>query len=223
MSEKSAPEKPLRRDAEENRRRLLDAAAAVFAEFGLEATMDDVAERAGVGVGTAYRRFANKEELLDALFRERIGELDAIMDRAGSTDDPWQGVVSYLRDTVALTAGDRGLRELMLNPPEGLDFVDEARLRLGPKIDTLVARAHAAGSLRIGIESGDLVMVVLMLSTVADYRHDQAEPPWHRYFELVVNGLRADAGEPLPGVAPSAQEADELIKAAPQARRRKGA
>jgi AcrR family transcriptional regulator len=221
MSEKAAAEKPLRRDAEENRQRLLAAAGAVFAEHGLEATMDDVAARAGVGVGTAYRRFANREELLDALFRARIKELDEIMDRAAAASDPWQGILVYLRDTVALTAGDRGLRELMLSPPAGLDFVDDARLRLGPKIDELVARAHAAGQLRAGVESSDLVLVVLMLSAVADYRSDERDPPWHRYFELVVGGLNAEAGGPLPGVALTALEADELMKTQYQFRRRR--
>lgn len=221
MSEKAAADKPLRRDAEENRQRLLAAGAAVFAEHGLEATMDDVAERAGVGVGTAYRRFANREELLDALFRARIAELDEIMDRAAAAPDPWQGILVYLRDTVALTAGDRGLRELMLSPPAGLEFVDDARLRLGPKIDDLVARAHEAGQLRAGVESSDLVLAVLMLSTVADYRPDQPEPPWHRYFELVVGGLHAEAGGPLPGVALTAQETDELMKAQYRFRRRR--
>ncbi|MBS1679171.1 MAG: TetR/AcrR family transcriptional regulator [Actinobacteria bacterium] len=213
MTENAPTEKPLRRDAEENRRRLLAAAAEVFAEAGLDATLDEVAARAGVGVGTAYRRFANKEELLEALFRERVADLDAIMDRAAAAAEPWLGIVTYLEETIALTAGDRGLRELMLRPPQGLEFVDEARARLGPKIDELVERAHRAGALRAGVESSDLVMTVLMVSAVADYGQDRAEPPWRRFFALVVGGLRADAGGALPGAALSPAEADELLRA----------
>lgn len=222
MTKSEGTEKPLRRDAEENRRRLLAAATEVFAESGLDATLDEVAKRAGVGVGTAYRRFANKEELLDALFRERVADLDAIMDRAADAADPWLGIVTYLEETVALTAGDRGLRELMLSPPEGLEFVEEARARLGPKIDRLVERARAAGVLRAGIEASDLVMVVVMLSGVADYGNERPEPPWRRFFPLVVDGLRADAGEALPGAALSAAEADELLRASRAGLRRGG-
>lgn len=212
---KSAPtDKPLRRDAEENRRRLLAAAREVFAEQGLESTMDEVAERAGVGVGTAYRRFANKEELIDALFRERIGELAEIMERATAAEDPWRGIVSYLEETVALSAGDKGFRQLMLSSPYGRDFVDDARERLQPRIDALVARAHRAGSLRPGVESSDLVMIVLMLSQISDYRHDQEQPPWRRFLTLAIDGLKADAGGPLPGAALSPVEQGELLQGA---------
>ena len=69
------PERPLRKDAERNRQRILAAAAEVFTERGLEATLDDVARHAGVGVGTVYRRFPDKAALADALFEERIDAL----------------------------------------------------------------------------------------------------------------------------------------------------
>lgn len=212
MAAKDPATKPLRRDAEENRRRLLAAAKEVFAESGLDPTMDEIAARAGLGVGTAYRRFANKDELIAALFEQRIGELAVVMDRALAEEDPWRGVVSYLEGTVALTAGDRGFRELMLAPPAGIEFVDEARAQVGPQIDELVSRAHAAGRLRPGIEPTDLVSVVLMLAQVADYGHEREQPPWHRYLELFLGGIEADAGTPLPGTALSPAEQDQMLR-----------
>lgn len=212
MAAKKPVTKPLRRDAEENRQRLLAAAKEVFAESGLDPTMDEIAARAGLGVGTAYRRFANKDELIAALFRERIGELAGVMDRALSEEDPWQGVIAYLEGTVALTAGDRGFRELMLAPPAGLEFVDEARAQLGPQIDELVSRAQRAGRLRPGIETTDLVSVVLMLSQVSDYGNERKPPPWRRYLELFIGGIEADAGSPLPGAALSPAEQDEMLR-----------
>jgi AcrR family transcriptional regulator len=212
MSENAATEKPLRRDAEENRQRLLAAAREVFAEQGLEATMDDVANHAGVGVGTAYRRFANKEELIDALFRERVGELAEIAERALVSEDPWQGVVSYLEEAVALSAGDKGFKELILSPPLGRDFVDEARQRLEPQVDALVARAHRAKVLRPGIESTDLVMIILMLSQISFYRHDAKQPPWRRFLTLVVEGIGPQARGPLPGAALRPEEQGELLQ-----------
>ncbi|MDX6685079.1 MAG: hypothetical protein QOF86_1207, partial [Baekduia sp.] len=82
-------ERPLRKDAERNRQRILDAARALFAEEGLHATLDAVAARAGVGVGTVYRRFADKEALIDALFEERIDEVVEIAEAALAVEDPW--------------------------------------------------------------------------------------------------------------------------------------
>src|SRR5215218_6134927 len=78
----AARERPLRRDAERNRRRILEAAAEVFAERGLAVTMDDIADHAGVGVGTVYRRFPNKDLLIDALLEDRLAELVAMAERA---------------------------------------------------------------------------------------------------------------------------------------------
>ena len=206
------PARPLRRDAEENRRRLLEAAREVFAEAGFEATMDDVAARAGVGVGTAYRRFANKEELIGALFQDRIDELEAIIDRALAEEDPWQGVVSYLEGSIELQACDRGLKELVFSSQRHREFVEQARSRLKPRVDELVARAHAAGRLRPGIEATDLVVVQVMLGAVSDPA--VGEPAaWRRFLPVLLDGLAADRPDPLPGAALSLEQLDVVMEA----------
>jgi len=89
-------ERPLRRDAERNRQRILLAAAEVFTQRGLEATLDDVARQAGVGVGTVYRRFPDKESLVAELFADRIDAMVAVAEQALAAPDPWQALVSYL-------------------------------------------------------------------------------------------------------------------------------
>src|ERR1700709_1136769 len=81
--------RPLRKDAAENRERLLTAAAELFAERGLDVTLNDIAHHAGVGVGTAYRRFANKEEVIDALFEQRLQDVVAVAEEALSASDAW--------------------------------------------------------------------------------------------------------------------------------------
>src|SRR5580692_7177997 len=86
-----AGERPLRRDAERNRQRILAAAAAVFTERGLDATLDEVARAAGVGVGTVYRRFPDKETLVSELFRDRIDALVTVAEEACAAADPWHG------------------------------------------------------------------------------------------------------------------------------------
>src|ERR1700761_3739438 len=92
----SEPERPLRKDAERNRRRILRAASDVFTERGLEATLDDVAREAGVGVGTVYRRFPDKAALADALFEERIDALVELATQAHAADDPWEGLAGFM-------------------------------------------------------------------------------------------------------------------------------
>ena len=105
---------PLRKDAERNRRRILEAAGQVFAERGLEVTLDEIARHAGVGVGTVYRRFPDKEELIEALFDRAPRAAVAAADRALATPDSWEGLVGFLDDAFELQAADRGLKELVV-------------------------------------------------------------------------------------------------------------
>src|SRR5690242_16787206 len=96
VATRTPAEKPLRADAERNRQRLLDAARELFAERGLEVTLDDIAERAGVGVGTAYRRFASKDDLIDALFEQELAGIVEIADAAAAHEDAWEGLVYWM-------------------------------------------------------------------------------------------------------------------------------
>src|ERR687896_812852 len=97
---------PLRADAERNRQRLLAAAKDLFAERGLDVTLDEVARHAGVGTGTAYRRFPNKDALIDALKVDRIGELRALAQECLEEQDPWVGLTGYFERALALQAAD---------------------------------------------------------------------------------------------------------------------
>src|SRR3954462_5797910 len=103
-----APGRPLRADAARNRALILDAARAAFAEGGLDVGVEEIARRAGVGMGTLYRRFPTKESLIHAIFDQRIEDLQPVMDRALAGDDAWQGFVDVLLATVAQHAEDRG-------------------------------------------------------------------------------------------------------------------
>src|ERR1700710_1309007 len=112
-------QRPLRADAARNRARLLAAAKEVFAERGLDATMDEVARRAGVGAGTAYRRFRNRDDLIGALFEERLDEFMATLEWARADDDPWRGLSGFLERWMEMQAEDRGFKELLLQSVEG--------------------------------------------------------------------------------------------------------
>jgi len=218
MSHGPAGERPLRRDAERNRQRILAAAARVFTERGLDATLDEVARAAGVGVGTVYRRFPDKEALVAALFRERIDNLVTVAEDACASADPWQAIVSYLEYTAAAMAGDTGLRQLMMFGTYDRDQVCYARDRMRPVITRLVQRAQASGDLRGDFEATDVKMIAFMLASLAEYAAAVTPDVWRRYLAMLIDGLRPSRGDvsPLPAPAPTVREIADLMRAHPR-------
>jgi AcrR family transcriptional regulator len=200
--QESAPGgRPLRRDAEKNRQRIIEAAREVFAERGLAATLDDVAARAGVGVGTVYRRFPDKEVLLSATFLDVLDRLSALATEALARDSGWDGLTFFLRTAADMQAGDRGLRDLAMATGYGTDELDCGRDRIVPLVEQLVARAQAEGSLRPDVRETD-VPILLFIVCEAAYHGGTARPDmYQRYLQLFLDGLRApatsDLGEPL--------------------------
>ncbi|MDX6685904.1 MAG: hypothetical protein QOF86_2032 [Baekduia sp.] len=190
-------ERPLRKDAERNRRRILDAAREVFAEYGLDAGLDHIARHAGLGVGTVYRRFPDKDRLIDALFEERIAAIAELAREAAAHEDPWEGLVFFFERSLAEQAADRGLKQLLLSGAGGCAQVSAGRERIAPSIHALVDRAHAAGVLRDDVAAQDVPMISLMLGSLMDASHEAAPELWRRYLELLLSALRPGADEPL--------------------------
>lgn len=193
-------ERLLRRDAERNRQRILKAAAEVFTERGFEATLDDVARRAGVGVGTVYRRFPDKTSLAGALFEERIDALVEIAERAQQQPDAWAGLVWFLEHSAEMLAGDRGLREILLYAVHGHDHVTYARDRMRPAVDRLVKRAQADGQVRADLAATDIPLIEFMIAATAEYTGCVRPGVWRRYLALILDALSParDSVTPLP-------------------------
>jgi AcrR family transcriptional regulator len=214
MPRGDADARPLRRDAERNRQRILAAAAEVFTERGLDATLDEVARAARVGIGTVYRRFPDKESLIRALFRERIDALVTVAERCCTVADPWQGLVSYLQFAAAAMADDLALRQLMMFGTYDREQVCYARDRMRPVVTRLVGRAQDSGDLRADFEATDVKMIAFMLGSVAEYAAAVTPQVWRRYLALLLDGLRPsrDAVTALPLPAPSAAELGELMR-----------
>jgi AcrR family transcriptional regulator len=185
------PDKPLRRDAERNRQRILDAARELFAEEGLGVTLNDVAHHAGVGVGTVYRRFPDKTQLIEELFEQRLEDLVSLATRALDDPDPWQGLKTFLRRALELQANDRGVKDLITASTDGLDRVGQIRSRMMPTGVELVRRAQAAGQIRSDIGAADLPVIQLMLSTLIDASRDVSPQLWRRYLGVITRGLSA--------------------------------
>jgi AcrR family transcriptional regulator len=191
LTEPVEPDKPLRRDAERNRQRILDAARELFAEDGLGVTLNDIAHHAGVGVGTVYRRFPDKARLIDELFEQRLEDIVGLASRALDDPDPWQGLKTFLRRMLELQANDRGVKDLITASTDGLERVAMIRSRLMPIGLELVRRAHEAGQIRPDIAATDLPVIQLMLSTLIDASRDVSPDLWRRYLGIITRGLSA--------------------------------
>ena len=214
-SDTTGAERPLRRDAERNRQRILTAAADAFAAGGLAVTMDEIARRAGVGVGTVYRRFPDKELLIEALFEQRIDELVALAEAARDDPDPFAGLVRFFETFLAVQAADRGLKEVVLGTARGAGRAARARERIGPIVDHLLARACEAGDVRPDVAASDLALIQFMLGAVIDFTHDVAPETWRRILAIVLDGLRPrrDAPTPLPAPALDERQLDRAMDA----------
>ena len=201
----------MRKDAERNQRRLLAAAREVFRDRGVAATLNDVAHQAGLGVGTVYRHFANKEELIDALFEDMVETVDGYVQEAAAQPDAWLGLTRALEKVCEVQAFDRGLREVMLGTGRGPERQQQMRGRVAPTVDVIVARAQAQGSLRADIVPADFPVLQLMVGAVTD--HLGQPELWRRYLTIVVDGLRAQPGEPspLPDVPCSEDQLQEAL------------
>jgi AcrR family transcriptional regulator len=206
-------QRPLRADAARNRARLLVAAKEVFAERGLDATMDEVARRAGVGVGTAYRRFRNRDDLIAALFDERLEEFMAILDQALADPDPWRGLTDFLERSMEMQAEDRGFKELLLQSAEGRERMHRFHEHIRPLVAELVRRAQHAGALREDVVAHDVMLVSLMTGAVADYSIGVEPQLWRRSLALQIDGLRARRDEPtrLPVGPLDEEQADRAM------------
>lgn len=190
-----AAQRPLRRDAARNRAKILSAAREVFAARGLAASLDDVAERAGVGVGTLYRRFPDKESLVEALFEARVGQIVDLATAALARPDGWEGLTSFLREVSAVQAGDRGLREIALSTGYGRSRVAAQRERIDALVQRLVERAREQGSLRAGVTHVDVNLVLFMVGEVAQNATGHRPDVGARYLTVLLDGLRARPGE----------------------------
>jgi AcrR family transcriptional regulator len=191
-------DRPLRRDAERNRQRILEGAAAAFAQQGLDVTTDEIARRSGVGIGTFYRRFPTKELLIEALFEDRVAKLVELAEDCLRAEDPWTGLVTFLDQATARQVEDRGLKELIFSTAHGQARIAADRDRIGPLFFALVARAQQAGQLRPDIAGTDVGLMQLMLTAVAEFTGDVAPDSWRRFLTIMLDGLRTSRERPSP-------------------------
>ena len=215
--------RPLRADAERNRQRILAAAARLFARDGLEAGFDEIAREAGVGVGTVYRRFPDREQLLRALFEERLEALIVLIEKADLAEDAAHGLHEVARQMVEHHVADRGLKELVFGQAECTQRMVGVRERVTPVLQRVLRRAQDAGRLRADIGLSDVMMAVFMAGS-AGALTAQADPQqWRRQFALLWSSLCPPAPEGEPALPSRPLTVDQLTTAfnqGPQLNRR---
>ncbi len=189
--------RPLRKDARENRRKILDAASDAMSELGLSVPMEAIAERAGVGVGTLYRRFPSRAELVEALFEDRMESIVEDAEASLDFEDGWEGFAWFLERIISRQTRDRALGELLMGDA-GRGRVAAIRDRLGPLADKIVERAKQAGRLRPDFDTTDLVMVQKMVCAAGAAAGDVKPAVWRRYLTILLDGLTTSRSGPSP-------------------------
>jgi AcrR family transcriptional regulator len=186
----------MRRDAAENRQRLLEAASRVFAEQGLGASVEEVARMAGVGMGTLYRRFPTKEALVTELVRGLL--TDMVIDaRRALERHNGQGLEAFLFAASEHLASQRGCLGRLWGPSLAPDLVNEAR----SLIADLLLDAQGHGQIRNDVKAADITVVLWSIRGIIETTHSAAPDAWRRHLGIVLAGLRPTsvvlAGRPL--------------------------
>jgi AcrR family transcriptional regulator len=186
-----------RADAVRNRERVLEAAKAVFSAGGSDASLEAVAKRAGVGIGTLYRHFPTREDLFEAVYRREVEQLGELAEQLKNEAAPVDALRHWLRSNVELVATKKGMiAALALAVQSSSELYAYSFDRLTKAIGTLLDRAVAAGEIRSDISPEDVLRALVGMC----YMHDQ--PGWQvtvlRLLDVFVDGLRVQAKPDRP-------------------------
>jgi AcrR family transcriptional regulator len=193
----ATPPRPLRRDAQRNQDLIVAAARDAFASQGLDTPVEEIARRAGVGMGTLYRRFPSKEDLIDAVLADAFEQYIEAAEHALTLDDAWEGFANFLERALALHAENRGLKDVVATHRHGRDRANAMRARLRPLVTRLIRRAQEQGGLRADFTREDIPLLLWTGGRVIEAGGTIAPELWRRYLGLMLDGLRAEAATPL--------------------------
>ena len=179
----------LRADAERNRERIVTAAQEVFAEWGLNAALEKIARRAGVGIATLYRRFPSMDN-----------------------PDPWTGFCWLINKICAMQAADAGLKDLIAMRVPASSAVDELRNRALQSLEHLIQRAQRQGTLRSDFVSADVPMLLFANAGIVTATRDEAPDTWRRFTAYMIDAFRADSSSSPGGSAPSREQHQARVR-----------
>ena len=188
----------MRADAERNRERVLDAARELFAEQGLDASTNEVARRAGVGVATLFRRFPTRDDLVGAVFADRMAAYVAATDEALADPDPWRGFCGYIERVCRMQADDRGFADVLTLTFPTAKALEDDRNRAAEALGVLLDRAKASGRLRQDFTHQDVPLILMANAGVVTATRNAAPDAWKRLVGFLIQAFAAEAAQPLP-------------------------
>ena len=183
----SGTERPLRADARRNQQKLVEAAREVFAKLGGETSMEAIAKQAGVGIGTLYRHFPKRVDVVEALYRSDVDELVAVAETAVSSPDPWAGLAGWLGAFVLYSMS----KKILLNELHEA-FAKDPQLKLASRerivraLSGVLERAQHAGLARDDVDAADVMQLIGSMCMSATL----TEPQARRLLAMVLDGLR---------------------------------
>lgn len=197
--------RPLRRDAARNRERILVAAREAFSEQGLQVSIEEVARRAGVGVGTLYRRFPNRDDLIACAFEAKMQDYADATEHALGQPDAWDGFRWYVERLCQMQADDHGFTDVLtMTFPMSPQF-QEVRDRVYERFLELIRRAKATGRLRDDFVPEDLPLMLMANAGVLTATGGTAPDAWRRLLALLLHAVEAPGAGPLPPPPPPEQ------------------
>jgi len=173
------------------------AARELFASGGIEVSVREVAQRAGVGMGTLYRHFPSRDDLVGAVLEDAFEEFVGIAESALAEPDGWTGFCRFVEEGLLLHARNRGLKEVLERRLPGRERTEAMRRRIEPLVGRLVTRAQEQGRLRPDFRPEDVAMLFWGGDRVIELSARVSPQLWRRYLGLLIDGLQADAATPL--------------------------
>lgn len=190
---------PRRRDAQRNWELLVAAAHEVFTEQGLEAPLDVIARRAGVGNATLYRHFPSRATLIEAVFHDQLTGTMAIGDRVRNAPDAWTGLTEYLAAVFDTLAVDRGTNDLMTTHVRGVDVLEDVHEHNRRTVEFLLGRGRDEGTVRADITTEDVLFALAALGrAVPALTAATTADAWRRPLALLLDSLRPPRPTPTP-------------------------
>ncbi len=189
----AVPEPPKRADARRNYERLLAAATAAFAEHGADdVSLEEIARRAGVGIGTLYRHFPARQALLEAVYRDQVDGLDALAAKLLTAESPGAALGEWLRAFVAFGRTKRSMSSALVSAlGKDAEFLSACSMTLRTRTEELLRRAQLAGAARPEVQAGDILRLthgLIMATEATPADPDQSD----RLLELVIGGVLAE-------------------------------
>ena len=197
MKEVEGEAAPRRRDAQVSHQRLIAAAQTEFAARGVDASLERIARDADVSIGTLYRHFPTRLDLLMAALQRRIHDFLDGANVALALDDPWNAFVAYLDNLFTVQAGDRGFNDFLSRRFPGNAETERIHDQMCLDIETVLARAQEAGKVRPDIALADVVNLIWSSGRIMDATSATAPNAWRRQLDLMLDAYRAERAHPI--------------------------